>query len=38
MNTLTEKQRRVLELIAERIEEQGYPPTLREIAAHLGVR
>ena len=38
MDDLTEKQKRVLQLIAERTEAEGYPPTLREIAQHLGVR
>ncbi|MDZ7373536.1 MAG: transcriptional repressor LexA [candidate division KSB1 bacterium] len=37
MDDLTEKQRRVLALIAERMAIDGYPPTLREIAQHLGV-
>lgn len=31
---LTEKQRQILDFIAERVLEQGLPPTLREIAEH----
>ncbi|MGH2350586.1 MAG: transcriptional repressor LexA [Chloroflexota bacterium] len=34
---LTERQRRVLELIAERTAEAGRPPTLREIGQELGI-
>jgi len=34
---LTERQRRILEFIVERIEDQGAPPTLREIAQHFGL-
>ncbi len=37
MQELTEKQRRVLSFIAAYIDEQGCPPTLREIADHIGV-
>lgn len=35
---LTERQRQVLEFIEDRIEAWGYPPTIREIGAHLGIR
>jgi repressor LexA len=35
---LTERQRLVLEFIGHSIEERGYPPTLREIGQHLGIR
>jgi repressor LexA len=38
MQKLTERQRAVLEFIHESIEERGYPPTLREIGNHLGIR
>lgn len=36
-NDLTARQRQVLEFITSYLEGSGYPPTLREIAAHLGV-
>jgi repressor LexA len=35
---LTDRQREVLELIRASINERGYPPTIREIAAKLGLR
>jgi len=38
MNKLTDRQRKVLEYICESIRERGYPPTLREIGLHLGIR
>ena len=38
MQKLTERQRAVLEFIIESIEDRGYPPTLREIGNHLGIR
>jgi len=34
---LTERQREVLEIIRERIEESGYPPTVREIGEAMGI-
>lgn len=37
MKKLTEKQERVLRLIARWIKEEGYPPTLQEMADELGV-
>ncbi|MFQ5640661.1 MAG: transcriptional repressor LexA [bacterium] len=37
MKALTEKQKNVLKLIAEKIKEVGYPPTLQELADELGV-
>ena len=36
--TLTERQKAVLEFIGQSIERRGYPPTLREIGEHLGIR
>jgi repressor LexA len=36
MENLTPRQQQVLDYIAEHIESHGYPPTLREIAQHLG--
>jgi repressor LexA len=36
--TLTERQKLVLEFIGRSIEQRGYPPTLREIGRHLGIR
>ena len=37
MENPTPRQQQVLDYITERIEAHGYPPTLREIARHLGV-
>lgn len=38
MQKLTERQRAVLDFIVESISDRGYPPTLREIGNHLGIR
>ena len=38
MQKLTDRQRAVLEFISASIQERGYPPTLREIGNHLGIR
>jgi repressor LexA len=38
MQKLTDRQRAVLSYITHSIEERGYPPTLREIGNHLGIR
>ncbi len=35
---MTSRQRQVYDFIAERIESQGYPPTIREIGDHMGIR
>jgi repressor LexA len=35
--SLTDQQRRVLNAIQDRLRRQGYPPTVRELAQHLGV-
>jgi len=37
METLTEKQTRVLEFISGQITRRGHPPTVREIAAHFSL-
>lgn len=37
-NELTDRQREVLEFIQDRIRAWGYPPTIREIGEHLGIR
>lgn len=37
MKSLTDKQKNVLKLIAEKVNEVGYPPTLQELADELGV-
>ncbi|NIR47710.1 transcriptional repressor LexA [candidate division KSB1 bacterium] len=37
MKPLTEKQKNVLRLIAQKIKDVGYPPTLQELADELGV-
>ena len=38
MQKLTDRQRAVLTYISESIDDRGYPPTLREIGNHLGIR
>ncbi|KAF0221118.1 MAG: repressor [Geobacteraceae bacterium] len=38
MENLTPRQQQVLDFIADHIDSHGYPPTLREIAQHLGVK
>jgi len=38
MQELTERQHLVLQFIQESITERGYPPTLREIGARMGIR
>jgi len=35
---LTQRQQQVLDFIQEKIEAWGYPPTIREIGQHLGIR
>jgi repressor LexA len=37
MNELTPRQQKVLEFIGRHLRQQGFPPTLRDIAAHLGI-
>ena len=37
MQPITPRQQQVLNYITEHIEQQGYPPTLREIAGHLKI-
>ncbi len=38
MQGLTDRQQQVLKYIRDSIVERGYPPTLREIGAHMGIR
>ena len=38
MQGLTDRQQQVLEYIRTSITSRGYPPTLREIGAHMGIR
>jgi repressor LexA len=38
MQGLTDRQHQVLDYIRQSINERGYPPTLREIGAHMGIR
>ena len=38
MRGLTARQEAILDFIRDRIEVWGYPPTLREIACHFGLR
>jgi repressor LexA len=38
MQGLTARQMQVLEFIRQSIHDRGYPPTLREIGAHMGIR
>src|SRR5579864_7130470 len=35
---LTDRQQAVLDFIQQSIEQRGYPPTLREIGEHMGIR
>src|SRR4029079_7765832 len=35
---LPDRQREILDFITQSIEERGYPPTLREIGMHFGIR
>src|SRR6202142_4369279 len=37
-DVLTDRQREILEFITQSITERGYPPTLREIGSHFGIR
>jgi len=37
-DALTERQREILDFITASISERGYPPTLREIGEHFGIR
>jgi repressor LexA len=37
-DALTERQREILDFITSSISERGYPPTLREIGEHFGIR
>ena len=38
MQGLTKRQEQTLDFIRRSIEERGYPPTLREIGEHMGIR
>lgn len=38
MHGLTQRQQQVLDFIRRRIEEQGYPPTIREIGEEMGIK
>ena len=38
MQKLTNRQKAVLTYISDSIHDRGYPPTLREIGNHLGIR
>ncbi|MGF1511128.1 MAG: transcriptional repressor LexA [Myxococcota bacterium] len=38
MHGLTPRQQEILSFISRRIEEQGYPPTIREIGEEMGIR
>jgi len=38
MRPLTGRQKQVLRFVVNRIEELGYPPTLREIGKHFGIK
>ena len=38
MQGLTKRQEMVLEFISQSISDRGYPPTLREIGSHMGIR
>ena len=38
MQGLTDRQQQILDYITEWIMERGYPPTIREIGQHMGIR
>ncbi len=38
MQGLTDRQRQILDFITKRIQEQGYPPTIREIGEEMGIK
>ncbi len=38
MQGLTRRQQQILDFITKRIQEQGYPPTIREIGEEMGIR
>src|ERR1035438_2393605 len=38
MQGLTQRQQMVLDFIRQSIQDRGYPPTLREIGARMGIR
>jgi repressor LexA len=38
MKLMTERQQAVLEFVEEFVARQGYPPTVREVAAHFGIQ
>ncbi|MBL8677676.1 MAG: transcriptional repressor LexA [Myxococcales bacterium] len=38
MQPLTERQKMILDFIKQSIRERGYPPSLREIGAHMGIK
>ncbi len=38
MQGLTQRQKQILDFITKRIQEQGYPPTIREIGEEMGIR
>ena len=38
MQGLTKRQQMVLDFITHSISDRGYPPTLREIGSHMGIR
>ena len=38
MQELTARQQQCLEFIRIRVEQNGYPPTMHEIGAHMGIR
>src|SRR5882762_3009956 len=38
IETLTERQEKILAFIKKSIQDQGYPPAIREIGEHFGIR
>jgi repressor LexA len=38
MKALTRRQRQILEFIVDHVEREGFPPTLREMGRHFGIR
>ena len=37
-DALTDRQREILDFISKSISKRGYPPTLREIGSHFGIK
>lgn len=38
LETLTDRQRQIIDAVRDGVERNGYPPTVRQIADHVGLR